>query len=300
MDYRPNAIAKSLSSKRTFTVALLIPSITNFYYTEIAEVIEDLLDQVGYSVYLCNTKRRVENETRYIDTLIARKVDGVIFCSTRVKPEDNAVNSQNIERLQKHGIHTVTFGSHFKNVSQVHIDTYQGAYEATEYLISLGHTRIAYIDGLSAGTRGSRRRGYVDALTSNKIVSSPEYIVSGNLEIESGAYAVKELFSLNETPTAILVANHLMAAGAVKMLKKLGRSIPEDVSIIGFDDSKLCEIIEPSMTVVRQPVPDIAKTAVRLLLNQIDGKREIELVELNTKLVKRESCNKVKIQSKNQ
>lgn len=243
-------------------------------------------------MYLCNTKRRVENETRYIDTLIARKVDGVIFCSTRTKPDDNKINSQNIERLQKHGIHTVTFGSHFKNVPQVHIDTYSGAYEATEYFISLGHKRIGFIDGLSAGTRGSRRKGYLDALKANGIMCSDELIRSGNLEIESGFSAARELCSIKKPPTAILVANHLMAAGAVKAIKGLGYSIPGDISVIGFDDSKLCEMMEPSLTVVRQPVPEIAEKAVRLLLAQIEGKASAEMIELKTRLIIRESCGK--------
>lgn len=292
MDYCPNAIAKSLSCRKTYTVALLIPSITNYYYTEIAEVIEDILDREGYSVFLCNTKRQVENESRYIDKLIARKVDGVIFSSTRTKPEDNEINRQNIIRLQKYGIHTVAFGSHFKDVSQVHIDTYSGAYEAAEYLISLGHTRIGFIDGLSAGTRKSRRRGYIDALKAHGIACPDELVRAGNLEIESGASVIRELCSIKDPPTAIIAANHLMAAGAVKALKGIGYSIPRDISLIGFDDSKLCEMMEPSMTVVRQPVSEIGETAVRLLLNQIEGRNDVELAELKTRLIIRESCGK--------
>lgn len=132
----------------------------------------------------------------------------------------------------------------------------------------------------------------MDALKAHGIMCSDELIRSGNLEIESGFSAARELCSIKEPPTAILVANHLMAAGAVKALKGSGYSIPDDISVIGFDDSKLCEMMEPALTVVRQPVPEIAEKAVRLLLNQIEGKDAAEMVELKASLIIRESCGK--------
>jgi len=294
LGYRPNKIAKSLAHRRTYTVALLIPSITNNFYTEIAEVIEEKLGERGYSTYLCNTQRMIEREMQYVDDLIARKVDGVIFSPTRVKPEDNLVNARNLEELIKNGIAVVAFGSHFTNVNQVYINTYEGALEATRYLLELGHRRIGFIDGLEAGTRKSRRRGYINGLKMAGIQIDEDLIVSGNLEMDGGYQCVRKLMQLADPPTAIIAVNNLMAIGALKGAKDMGISVPEELSIIGFDDSKLSEVVEPPLTVVKQPLKEIGDVAVGLLMEQIEGEGPPRMMELKTRLVIRSSCARKK------
>ncbi|SFQ32064.1 LacI family DNA-binding transcriptional regulator [Caldicoprobacter faecalis] len=291
LGYRPNKIAKSLAHRRTFTVALLIPSITNNFYTEIAEVIEQKLGEKGYSTYLCNTQRMIEKETQYVDDLIARRVDGVIFSPTRVKPEDNLINAKNLEELRKNGIAVVAFGSHFSNVSQVYINTYEGALQATRYLLELGHKRIGFIDGLEAGTRKSRRRGYMDALRMAGIEIDANLIVSGNLEMDGGYECVRKLMRIEKPPTAIIAVNNLMAIGALKGAKDMGIDVPGELSIIGFDDSKLSEVVEPPLTVVKQPLKEIGDVAVELLMEQIEGENASRMVELKTQLIIRASCS---------
>lgn len=293
MGYRPNTIAKSLTKKTTKTIALLIPSITNFFYTQIADEICDLLAAEGYSVFLCNTKRQIEKECQHVETLIARRVDGVIFSSTRMKPEDNAINQQNLDKLNQFGISTVAFGSHFENTSQVYINTYKGAYQATEHLLSLGHRQIGFIDGLLAGTRQSRRRGWQDALAAHQLPDH-ELVVAGNLQVAGGAKAVAELWQKKTPPTALVVANHLMALGAMGELKARGYKVGEDVSIVGFDDSEISALVDPPLTVVRQPTERVAQAASKLLLEQISGKQELELVELETELIIRTSTGRKK------
>ncbi len=294
MGYRPNTIAKSLTKKTTKTVALLVPSITNFFYTQIADVICDLLAEEGYSVFLCNTKRQIEKECQHIETLIERRVDGVIFSSTRTKPEDNMINQQNIDKLKKYGISTVAFGSHFKNTSQVYINTYRGAFEATEHLIGLGHRRIGFIDGLAVGTRQSRRRGWRDALSAHSLPVLDELVASGNLEVDGGAAAADALWQSSEPPTALVVANHLMALGAMGELKARGYTVGEDVSVVGFDDSEISALVDPPLSVVRQPTEEVARAASQLLLKQLAGDGELELVELETKLIIRASTARKK------
>ena len=294
LGYRPNKIAKSLAHRRTYTVALLIPSITNNFYTEIAEVIEEKLGKRGYSTYLCNTQRMIEREMQYVDDLIARKVDGVIFSPTRVKPEDNLVNARNLEELIKNGIAVVAFGSHFTNVNQVYINTYEGALEATRYLLELGHRRIGFIDGLEAGTRKSRRRGYINGLKMAGIQIDEDLIVSGNLEMDGEYQCVRKLMQLADPPTAIIAVNNLMAIGALKGAKDMGISVPEELSIIGFDDSKLSEVVEPPLTVVKQPLKEIGDVAVGLLMEQIEGEGPPRMMELKTRLVIRSSCARKK------
>lgn len=290
LNYRPNTIAKSLAGGKSYNIALLIPSITNDFYTQISEVIEEKLEKRGYCTYLCNTRRNVEKESRYVESLIARKVDGVIFSPTRVKPEDNWVNVRNIETLRENGIALVAFGSQFQDVSQLYINTYQGALEATSYLIHLGHKRIGFIDGLMAGTRKSRRRGYIKALEEAQIEFDPGLIEAGDLGMEDGYTCTINLLKRSKPPTAILTANNLMAIGALKAAKDKGLDVPGDLSVMGFDDSLLSEAVDPTLTVIQQPLQEIGQSAVELLMNQLEGDQDPETVQLDTRIVIRESC----------
>jgi LacI family transcriptional regulator len=294
LNYRPNAIAKSLAGGKSHTIALLIPSITNDFYTQICEVIEEKLEEKGYHTYLCNTRRNVEKESRYVESLIARQVDGVIFSPTRVKPQDNQVNLDNIDKLRKNGIAVVAFGSQFKGVSQIYINTYKGAFDATRYLISLGHKRIGFIDGLSAGTRKSRRRGYIKALEESGIGFDPWLVTAGNLQMEDGYACAYKLLSLENPPTAILAANNLMAIGVLKAARDKGLNVPGNLSVIGFDDSLLSKVVDPSLTVIKQPLKEIGEAAVNLLMNQLEGNQKHETIQLETRIVRRQSCGNPK------
>lgn len=293
LNYRPNTIAKSLASGKTRTIALFVPTIANDFYTQIAEAMEDGLNDAGYITYLCNTKRCILKETEYVNNIITRRVDGVIFSPTRVKPEDNVKNQKNIEELRRHNIAIVAFGSRFDGVSQVSVDTYRGSYEATKYLISLGHRRIGFIDGLTAGTSGNRRKGYMAALKSESIDIDETLIMDGNLKMEGGYKNAIEMLNMNEPPTAIFAVNNLMAIGVLKAARDMDVEVPEKLSVIGFDDSILSELIEPSLTVVRQPLNDMGNTAVKLLLDQLDGKKDVCSIKLEPTLIKRDSCSRV-------
>lgn len=293
LNYRPNSIAKSLASGRTQTIALLVPTISNDYYTQIAESMENELNNAGYIAYLCNTKRSVLRETEYVENLIIRRVDGVIFSPTRVKPEDNVKNLENIEELKRNNIAVVAFGSRFEGVSQVSVDTYKGAYEATKYLISLGHRRIGFIDGLTAGTQGNRRKGYMDALKNSDIDVDNDLIIRGNLDIDSGYKSGFKLLNQSKPPTAIFAVNNLMSIGVLNAAKDMHIKVPNELSVIGFDDSILSKLVEPSLTVVRQPLDRMGAIAVKLLLDELNGIGEIQSVELEPILVERNSCFKV-------
>ena len=290
LNYRPNTIARSLASGKTRTIALLIPTITNDFYTQIAEAMEDGLTNAGYITYLCNTRRSIVKETEYINDIITRRVDGVIFSPTRVKPEDNLQNQKNIEDLLKYGVQVVAFGSRFSDISQVSVDTYKGAYEAIRYLISLGHRKIGFLDGLLAGTSKNRRKGYLDALKSEGIVHDERFILDGDLTLESGYKNARRLLKLPDAPTAIFAVNNLMAVGVLKAARDLGIDVPKRLSVIGFDDSILSELIEPSLTVVKQPLVDMGIIAKELLLDQLNGNHAFKTIKLEPALLKRNSC----------
>lgn len=290
LNYRPNTIARSLANRRTYTVALLIPSITHDFYTQLAEVTEAQLEAKGYSTYLCNTMRSAEKETRYVENLIKRRVDGVIFSPARMKPEDNAVNARNIQELIHHRIAVAAFGSHFQGVGQVYINTYGGMLQAVRCLLSFGHRRIGFIDGLPAGTRRRRLAGYAAGLSEAGIPLDEALIVSGDLGMDSGKDCAIQLLSRSQPPTALIAANNPMAIGAVRAVRDAGRSVPGDVSVIGFDDSPMSEIMDPPLSVVRQPLREIGEAAAGLLVRQMEGLGGLERVELEPSLILRGSC----------
>ena len=293
MNYRPNTIAKSLTKGRTDTIAILLPSIINDFYTQFVDIIENNISAAGYSTFLCNTHRNVDRETRFISTLIERRVDGVVFCPTRVQAEDNAINIKNVETLRSNHIPVTAIGSHFEKVSRVYVDTFDGAKKATEYLVSLGHRKIGFIDGLNAGTSRRRFKGYSEALREAGIGLKAEWVCSGDLTLASGEICAEKLFQTGK-PTAVLAVNNQMAVGVLKAAKKHGVSVPREFSVIGFDDSPVSELVDPSLTVVRQPLEKIGANVTRLLTEQIGKKGAPELVRLETELVIRNSCACIK------
>lgn len=290
LNYRPNTIAKSLSKGKTNTVAVLLPSITNDFYTQFVDIIEKGISDDGYSTFLCNTHRDIERETRFVNTLIERRVDGVVFCPTRLKAEDNAVNLENVRQLCAHGLPIVVIGSHFEDVSKVYVDTFEGAKTAVRYLISLGHKKIGFIDGLSAGTSRRRFRGYLSALEENGIKFDESFVCSGDLSFESGAKCTASLLD-GAGPTAILAVNNMMAAGALSEARRRGVSVPGGLSVIGFDDSPLSGLIYPRLTVIRQPLEKIGESVKRLLCAKLDGSKDCETVRLEAELILRDSCS---------
>lgn len=292
MNYHANNIAKSLSKGRTDTVAILLPSITNDFYTQFVDLVEKGLGDDGYSTFLCNTHREIERETRFVNTLIERRVDGVVFCPTRKNSSDNAVNLENVRQLCQHQMAVVAVGRHFFDVPRVYVDTYKGAFDAVEYLLSLGHRRVGFIDGLNAGTTRRRYRGYAAALEKHGISPDGALVVCGNLTRESGAACAGRLFENVSPPvTAILAANNEMAVGALGEAEKRGIPVPERLSVIGFDDSPVSELITPSLTVVRQPLKGIAAEVSRLLHAGLHGDNSPQEVRFEPELKLRGSCS---------
>ncbi len=289
MGYRPNTIAKSLSRGRTQTIAILLPSITNDFYTQFVDVVENKISGAGYSTFLCNTHRDISRETAWIGTLIERRVDGVVFCPTRVKPGDNAQNLNNVRELSRHGVPVVAIGSHFGAVSQVYVDTYEGSREAVEYLLTLGHRRIGFIDGLSAGTSRRRFRGYADALKKHGITPDPLFQVHGDLSFESGRQCALRLLR-EASPSAVFAVNNNMAVGVLEAAREQKIQVPGQLSVIGFDDSPVSQMVYPRLTVVRQPLEEIGKAVLGLLSEAIEGKNAPRVIRLKPQLIRRDSC----------
>ncbi len=299
LDYYPNSLASSLRSGKTKIVGLMIPDISNQFFAEMSRKIEDNGYEYGYSVILCNTNENAKKEESYIDVLIAKQVDGIIFISA-------VDNSKNIRKSIDANIPIVVVDRDVKEIKAdvVLVDNFKGGYQAAQYLIDLGHRRIGCITGPSPITPSAQRvGGYQQALEDADISPDPSLIVSGDFSYESGREAMSKLLSLPDLPTAVFACNDMMAIGAIQAANDNGFGISDDISIIGFDNIPFSQSVYPALTTVAQPFDKIAKTIVDLLIEKmkLQSKRrnpdfqcpEYKRIVMDIKLIERDSCRSI-------
>ncbi len=272
LDYRPNIVARSLRSGRTRTIGLMIPDISNAFFAEISRKIEDKGFEFGYNMILCNTDESPEKEERYIDVLVAKQVDGLIFMSAG----DSGGFQKNPYRNE---IPVVIADREVEGIESdvVLIDNFAGGFKATEYLISQGHKRIGCISGPSP-IRPSAHRvdGYKSALSAAGISFDPDLLKVGDFRFEGGEHWMNTLLNLQNPPTAVFACNDMMALGALRAIKNAGLQVPEDISLVGFDNTPLASLVSPQLTTVSQPMKELADLAVELLIEKINLKEKLK------------------------
>ncbi|MCL5998331.1 MAG: LacI family transcriptional regulator [Chloroflexi bacterium] len=289
LDYRPNVLARSLRVGQTKTIGLIIPDNSNLFFAEIARAIEDVGYQHGYSVILCNSDGQTDKQQQYVQTLVDKQVDGIVFISSGETAED-------LQNVIDNGIEVVVVDRDVPNVSAdiVLVDNELAGYQATRYLIDLGHRRIACISGPSQLTPSSHRvDGYRRAMQEAGLGVSAEYLVGGDFQIEGGETGIIKLLGLPSRPSAVFVCNDMMAIGVIRGARRLGLQIPEDLSIVGFDNIALARATCPALTTMAQPIPDIARIATELLIQRMKGDidaPERQRIVLPARLIVRESC----------
>ncbi len=285
--YYPDVNARSLKSKRTSTIGLIVPDNSNPFFAEIAKGVEDAGFDAGFSVILCNSNAMLERELAYIHLLVSKRVDGVIFAPT-------TPSIQPIKRIVDLGIPVAVFYRETGNldIDSIRIDNVDASYRATRHLIELGHRKIACIRPLSMETPSGRRvDGYRRAMQEAGLSWSSELLPQGNNRISGGEEATRQLLASGKQFSAIFSTNDAMAIGAMRALRDSGRQIPEDVSVIGFDDIILARYSEPPLTTIYQPKQEAGMLAVQRILERIEkkhtsGRREFVL---ETTLIKRYS-----------
>jgi len=289
LNYRPNVLARSLRRGETKTLGLVVPDNSNPFFAEIARVVEDVGFARGYSVILCNSDGQPKKEAAYIEVLIAKQVDGVIFIAAGSDP-------QHLEEFTLAGIPVVVADREIPQdlADVVLVDNEQGGYDATRYLLDLGHRRIACITGPSHLTPSADRvRGYRRALAEAGIAGDEDLIVPGDFRSHGGEVAMGRLLGLQNPPSAVLACNDLMAIGAMRAIGAAGLRIPEDISLIGFDDIDIASAVSPALTTVAQPIEALASEAASCLLARVQTKGHSEprkRIVLATRLVIRDSC----------
>lgn len=286
LNYQPNDVARALYKGRSKIIALFVPDIMNPYYPELARAVEDVTNHHGYTFVLCNTDDDKVKEKTYRNTMMQKKVDGIIIVSSTIT-EEEAANTTIPTILLDRKI-AASMGS-------VTVNNRDGAREAITFLQSIGCKRIAHISGPEHDTNAiSRRDGYLDVVQ-NDAWFQPDYMVSGDYNFDTAIRVTKELLQKFPEVDGLFVGNDLMGVGALKAAQELGIHVPDDVSVIGFDGIMLGKTTAPSLTTMAQPIYEMGEHAATMLLNQIeDNKTHIQHKEFSVKLMERETTRKVR------
>ncbi len=291
LNYQPNRVARGLVTKRTNTLGLILPDITNPFFPEIARAVEDTANKHGYNIILCNTDDRSDKEELYIRVLKSKCVDGIVFTSSTTPV------FRHVKQLRDYRMPFVLLDRYFydEQLPGVYTDGYQGMYEITRFVLEMGHREIAYIGGPSEAPNSMYRyAGFEQALKNFGLNLDKELIVEGNYKISGGREGVLELLSKGRDFTAVVCANDLMAIGAMEELKDAGFRIPEDISITGFDDIPMARYVEPKLTTVAQPCYQMGEMATELLIKLIEGKPvKNAVITLKPELIVRDSVKRV-------
>ncbi len=291
-EYTPNWFARGLNFNKTDTIGLLLPNILNPSYMETAKGVEDVAHQKDYTTLLCNAENAVEKERKYIDSLMKRRVDGIVLVSSLLENED-------IEGIKKQGIPLVLIGENkgdIRDVPIVRIDCEGAAYKAIRHLIDIGYRDIAVIYGTTPERENLRKiEGYRQALAEEGITERREFIQEAENTIEGGYLAAKRLIDLRQRPRAIFTSSDLLAFGAMDAMKDYGIKIPDQVAVVGFDNIRMSNLIDPKLSTIEKPMHKMGVVGARLLFDIIDSKEDEHAdfnreILLQSKLKIRKSC----------
>lgn len=259
--YRPNLLARNFRAARSYAIVVLVPDITNPYFSQVIQAIEDRAQQKGYAVLLGDTRESSNREQEYVNRVETRLADGVI----QLRPQSMSASEQNIPWVNACGCVGTPGPS-------IRINNISATKTVVDHLLALGHTRIGVISGLRDNPHTiDRLEGYRQSLAQAGIAFRKELIAEGDFTMWSGQNAAKAFFQLPERPTALCCMNDEMAIGAIQTLKAEGLRVPDDMSVTGFDDINYAKYWDPGLTTIAQPAEEIGRIAMDTLLRIIEG-----------------------------
>lgn len=294
LNYKPNSIARSMITKKTNNIALIIPDICNPFFPELARGVEDCCTEAGYNLLLCNSDGCFEKECSYVENLRERLVDGMIFTTQNTEEYNNVFYDFIQEEYPFVFIERYIEG--LEDVPGVYVDNSSGVNKAVKYLFENGHKRIAFITGPFNTTNAVLRfRGFQQAHMELGFDIDYRLIKQGDYKIQSGYKSTKELVEECKGDfTALIASNDLMAIGACNAIKEIGLNVPEDISVIGFDNISLTNIWQPKISSIGIPIYNMGYSASKLLIDILTGKQpEKKRIVFDAELTLRESVRRI-------
>jgi LacI family transcriptional regulator len=272
LGYRPNAVARGLASKKTTTVGVIIPDIASIFFAELARGIEDIATMYKYNIILSNSDQNKDKELHLLNTMLGKQVDGIVFMGGNITEE-------HVEEFKKSPVPIVLAATleGSKQIPSVNIDYKQAAFDAVTVMLEKGHTDVAFVSGPLHDllNKEEKLEGYRQALESKGVSYREEFVVEGDYSYDSGIEGYEKLSEFSQMPSAVFVATDEMALGVIHGAQDSGKVIPDDLEVIGFDNTRLATMVRPQLTTVVQPMYDIGAVAMRLL-TKLMNKEKVE------------------------
>ncbi|MGQ7871124.1 LacI family DNA-binding transcriptional regulator [Sunxiuqinia sp. sy24] len=278
-NYQPNLLALNLLRKRTNTIGVIVPEITSHFFSSVISGIQDLLNPIGVNMIIGQSNESYEEEKSLVQTFSSIRVDGFL-----ISPSSETKNFDHLDVLTQNNIPLVIFDRDCEgiDVDKVFVDEYNGAFQAVEYLIKSGCKRIAHIAGPpSLSTARHRLRAYRDAHRLHQLPVNEAYVVeSVGFAPEHGIDPAKQLLALPQRPDAIFAINDGVAIGTMYVIKEAGITIPDDISVIGFDDDPYSCYFRPSLSTVWQPTYEMGMLSARILMKRINSNNDLSKLKV--------------------
>lgn len=291
LNFQPDQNARTMISKSTKTIGMLVPELKNEFWVLLLDVVQKELWERGYTLIVGSTDRQKEKEIAFARSFIERRVDGIIYGSSVIETVEEMTDT--IELTKRYGIPFVTLDPAISQADCVFGDHIQGATDATEHLIRLGHRNIAYIGGRAVSNK--RELGYRNAFMMHHLIVNEALIqrIEGLPTFEHGYEAARRLLQSGEKFTAIFCGNDMLAFGTIRALEEHGWAVPHDIAVVGYDDVHSARLLKPALTTVRQPLQDIGEALVELIMDSPSkdiNKLVPKKIIYQMQLVIRDSC----------
>ncbi|MFT3936199.1 MAG: LacI family DNA-binding transcriptional regulator [Chitinophagaceae bacterium] len=290
LDYQPNQLAQSLVNSKTNTIGIIVPEFMTYFFPTVIIGAQEVAAAAGYNVIICQSQESLKTEIANANVLLSSRVDGVLVSMTK-----ETKKFDHFKAFERYGIPIVFFNRVCEeiNTSKVLVDDYEGAFKAVEHLILAGYKNIAHIGGPSVlRITYNRLNGYMDALKKYKMPIKKELIVHSDLSVKAAIQCSEKLLSRKNRPDAVFCVNDPTAIQLMLYAKSKGIKIPRELGVVGFSNDPMASVIEPSLTTIEQPVSDMGREAMRILLDAVKkGLKDFVPVRtsLQTKLIVRKS-----------
>jgi len=289
LNYTPNALAQSMRSQRTRTIGVVVPDLKNSFYSAMLCEIEKAAKPFGYMLMICPTSGGFHDEKEYVTRMMRRRVDGVLYFT------------YNNSREHIDEMHAITGKLPFilmdeadeLNVHQVVTDGYNGVMSAVDYLVSKGHKKIGCVRS-NTEVAVKRFQGYVDGMKANGLKVNDEFVICSGFDVDESAAAAVELLDMEDRPTALICVADSMAVGVMKTLSGGGIDVPEDMEVMGFNNSEMSTLVTPALSTIGQNMPELAERAVGLMMELIDKPGNVKdavVIKVDAELILRETTS---------